>query len=54
MFSECPKRNLYHNWIYSSRAGLRGVEEPVGSDHCVIGVVLSNLHGLFNLIFTRH
>ena len=52
MFSMCSMRNVYHNWIYSSRAGLRGVKEPVGSDHYAIGIVLSDLHRLFNLIFT--
>ena len=45
-------RNVYHNWIHSSRAELRGVNEPAGSDHYVIGIVLSDLHRLFNLIFT--
>ena len=45
-------RNMYHNWIHNSRAGLRGVKEPVGSDHYVTGIVLSDLHRLFNLIFT--
>ena len=54
MFIKCPVRNMYNNWIHSSRAGVRGVKEPVGSDHYVMGIVLSDLHGLFNLIFTRH
>lgn len=54
MFRKHPIRNVYHNWIHNPRTGLRGVKDPIGSDHYVIGTVPNDLLGLFNLIFTRH
>lgn len=33
---------------------MNGLKKPVGSDHHVIGIIISDLHGLLNLVLTSY